>query len=61
MNRLLFAVPLLAVPLLLGLQQAKTQDKAKQPNADAAAPKKSRPALDADVPDKIETATFALG
>jgi hypothetical protein len=61
MKYVLFAIPLLAVPLLLGLHQAKTADKDKRPAAETALPKKDRPPIDKDVPDKIETATFALG
>jgi hypothetical protein len=67
MRRLLFAVPLLAVPLLLAVRQAKPPDdakppvKAEQPEADTPAVKQERPAIDADATAKTETATFALG
>jgi hypothetical protein len=60
MTRLLYAVPLLAVPLLVVLYQVRPPE-AKPQAAGAPKPTKARPAIDADAPAKIETATFALG
>jgi hypothetical protein len=51
MKRLLYAVPLLATPLLLAWPKENKPDKTDRP----------KPPIDAAVPAKLETATFALG
>jgi len=51
MKRLLYAVPLLAGPLLLSLNKGDKPAKGDRPS----------PSLDTEAPAKLETATFALG
>jgi hypothetical protein len=51
MKRLLYAIPILASPLLLALHRDDKPVKSDKP----------QPPSDAAVPAKVETATFALG
>ena len=51
MKRLLYAIPLLATPLLFMLQRGEKPVKSEQPES----------SLDETLPAHLETATFALG
>jgi hypothetical protein len=54
MKHLLYIIPLFTMPLLFTLAKG---DKPNKPAQSA----KAKPPIDAAVPDKLETATFALG
>ena len=51
MKRLLYAIPILASPLLLALYRDDKPAKSDQP----------KPPIDTAAPAKLETASFALG
>jgi hypothetical protein len=51
MKRLFYVIPVLASPLLLALYRDDKPAKSDKP----------KPPIDAAVPAKLETATFALG
>ena len=67
MKRLVYATPLLAVPLLLALHKDKKPVKNERPMAPVAVvvpfakSDKPRPPVDEAPPVHVETATFALG
>jgi hypothetical protein len=67
MKRLLYATPLLAVPLLLALQKDQKSVKNERPMPPVAVvvphaeSNKPRPPVDDAAPANVETATFALG
>jgi hypothetical protein len=68
MKRLLYAVPLLALPFLLALHQGDKpakSDKPMPPTVTNSPPRaksdRPRPPIDVNAPAKVETATFALG
>jgi hypothetical protein len=67
MKRLLYAVPLLAVPILLAFHKDDKPAKNEKPMPTVTDPApraridRPRPPIDVDAPAKVETATFALG
>ena len=67
MKRLLYATPLLAVPLLLALHKERKPVKNEQPMPPVAVivpqakSDKPRPPTDETAPVNVGTATFALG
>jgi hypothetical protein len=66
MKRLLYALPLLAAPLLLAFYKGDkpAKNEKTKPSIDAPTRTKSdkaKPPIDDTVPATLETATFALG